>query len=95
MRTERTAASTRHLRFKAKPQQRNRTAYLIFFAFNRIVSSSTKIPLPLYGSGTLHFLIFAAKLLTTSFSDPSNSILVGCGVLAFTPCGMPSSMGCE
>ena len=35
--------------------------HLIFFAFNLIVSPFTKMPFPLYGSGTLHFLIFAAN----------------------------------
>ena len=35
--------------------------YLIFFAFSLIVSSFTKIPFPLYGSGFLHSLISAAK----------------------------------
>lgn len=35
--------------------------YLIFFAFSFIVSPLTKIPFPLYGSGFLHILIFAAN----------------------------------
>ena len=69
--------------------------YDTFLFFSLIVSPFTKIPLPLYGSGTRHFLIFAANCMTTSFSGPSNSNLVGCGVLAVTPLGMPSSTGCE
>ena len=69
--------------------------HLIFFAFNLIVSSFTKIPFPLYGSGFLHIRIFAANCITTSFSIPSSSIRVGCGVLAFMPRGIPSSIGCE
>lgn len=69
--------------------------YLIFFAFNLIVSSFTKIPFPLYGSGTLHARILAANCITTSLSTPSNRILVGCGVLALTPSGTPNSIGCE
>lgn len=69
--------------------------YLIFLAFNLIVSSFTKIPFPLYGSGTLHLRILAAKLITTSLSMPSSNILVGNGVLAFTPLGTPNSIGCE
>lgn len=35
--------------------------HLIFFAFNLMVSSLTNIPFPLYGSGFLHILIFAAN----------------------------------
>ena len=35
--------------------------HLIFFAFSLIVSPFTKMPFPLYTSGTLHFLIFAAN----------------------------------
>ena len=35
--------------------------YLIFFAFSLMVSPLTKIPFPLYGSGFLHILIFAAN----------------------------------
>ena len=69
--------------------------YLIFFAFNLIVSPLTKIPFPLYGSGFLHILILAANCITTSLSHPSSKIRVGCGVLALTPRGTPSSMGCE
>ena len=69
--------------------------YLIFLAFNLIVSPFTKIPFPLYGSGFLHSRISAANCITTSLFAPSSSILVGCGVLAFTPFGMPSSIGCE
>lgn len=67
--------------------------YLIFLFFNLISSPLTKIPFPLYGSGTLHFLICAAKSNTTSFSGPSNNIRVGCGVLAFTNLGTGNSMG--
>lgn len=44
-----------------------------------------------HGSGTLHFLSFAAKSFTTSLSFPSNNILVGAGVLALTPSGTVSS----
>lgn len=51
--------------------------YLIFFGFTRIVSSFTKMPFPLYGSGFLHSLIFAANSATTCFSHPSSRILVG------------------
>lgn len=51
--------------------------YLIFFAFNLIVSSFTKMPLPLYGSGFRHARISAANCLTTSLSTPSSRILVG------------------
>jgi len=69
--------------------------YLIFFAFNLIVSSLTKMPFPLYGSGFRHARISAANCITTSFSTPSSRIRVGCGVLAVTPSGTPSSMGCE
>lgn len=69
--------------------------YLIFLFFNLISSPFTKIPLPLYGSGTLHFLICAANSNTTSFSGPSNNIRVGCGVLAFTNLGMGNSIGWE
>ncbi len=64
---------------------------LLFFSL--IVSPLTKIPLPLYGSGTLQLLIFAANCITTSFSGPSNNKRVGCGVLAVTPFGMASSTG--
>jgi hypothetical protein len=72
-------------------------AYLppILLFFSLIVSPLTKIPLPLYGSGFLHFLMFAANCMTTSFSGPSSSKRVGCGVLAVTPFGMPSSTGWE
>lgn len=69
--------------------------YDTFLFFSLIVSPFTKIPLPLYGSGTRHFLIFAANCMTTSFSGPSSSKRVGCGVLAVTPLGMHSSTGCE
>lgn len=72
-----------------------RLHYFIFFAFNLIVSPLTKMPFPLYGSGFLHSRISAANWLTTCLSHPSNSILVGCGVLAVTPSGTPSSIGCE
>ncbi len=71
------------------------TSYLIFLAFNLIVSSLTNIPFPLYGSGFRQARISAANCITTSFSTPSSKILVGCGVLAVTPSGSPSSMGCE
>lgn len=67
--------------------------YLIFLFFNLIVSPLTKIPFPLYGSGTLHALTLAANSITTSFSGPSNNNLVGCGVDAVTPFGIPNSMG--
>lgn len=69
--------------------------YLIFLFFNLISSPLTKIPLPLYGSGTLHLLSCAANSKTTSFSGPSNNIRVGCGVLAFTNLGTGNSIGCE
>lgn len=68
--------------------------YLIFFGFNLIVSSFTKMPFPLYGSGFLHRLMLAANEFTASLSIPSNNILVGTGVLAFTPIGTPISIGC-
>ncbi len=35
--------------------------HFIFFAFSLMVSSLTNIPFPLYGSGFLHILIFAAN----------------------------------
>lgn len=69
--------------------------YLALLFFSLIVSLFTKIPFPLYGSGFLHIRIFAANCITTSFSGPSSNSRVGCGVLAFMPFGMPSSMGCE
>lgn len=69
--------------------------YDTFLFFSLIVSPFTKIPLPLYGSGTRHFLIFAANCMTTSFSGPSSSKRVGCGVLAVTPFGMHNSTGWE
>lgn len=69
--------------------------YLIFFAFSLMVSPFTNMPLPLYGSGTLHLLICAANSSITSFSTPSNNIRVGWGVLALTPFGTGISIGCE
>lgn len=70
-------------------------AHDTFLFFSLIVSPFTKMPLPLYGSGTRHFLILAANCMTTSFSGPSSSRRVGCGVLAVMPLGMQSSTGCE
>ena len=67
--------------------------YFVLLFFSLIVSPFTKIPLPLYGSGFLHIRIFAANCITTSFSGPSNSNRVGCGVLAVMPFGMPNSIG--
>ncbi|KAH8642154.1 mitochondrial 54S ribosomal protein YmL16 [Alternaria alternata] len=44
--------------------------------------------------GFLQALILAANCMTTSFSGPSNSRRVGCGVLAVMPFGIASSTGC-
>lgn len=60
-----------------KKCQKNRSDHLIFFAFSLIVSPFTNIPFPLYGSGFLHILIFAANCITTSFSTPSSNMRVG------------------
>jgi hypothetical protein len=69
--------------------------YLIFFDFSLIVSPFTKMPFPLYGSGTLQARIFAANESTTSFSGPSSKMRVGCGTVALTCLGTGSSIGCE
>lgn len=69
--------------------------YLTFFCFNLIVSSFTKIPLPLYGSGTRHLRISAANWFSSSRLIPSSRIRVGCGAEAFMPFGTPRSTGCE
>ena len=44
-----------------KPAHMTQSNYLIFFAFNLMVSPLTNMPFPLYGSGTLLFLILAAN----------------------------------
>src|SRR4051794_4548309 len=67
--------------------------HLIFFALSLIVSSFTKMPFPLYGSGFRQARISAANCVMACLSGPSSNILVGWGTVAFTPFGTPSSTG--
>jgi len=60
-----------------------------------MVSSSTKIPFPLYGSGFLHLLISAANWLTMCLSIPLSTISVGFVTSALTPSGTSNTTSCE
>ncbi|OAG34337.1 hypothetical protein AYO21_11517 [Fonsecaea monophora] len=67
--------------------------YLIFLAFNRIVSSFTKTPSPLSGLGFPPPPNLRSELLNGLLVAPPSKIRVGCGVEASTPLGTPISTG--